>query len=113
MDAIKEYSKSLHSEIIPISRNDVQESLKAPRTTLPYFTDYELVALIGIRSQQIADGSRPLVSLDGMITSNPDFVRQVAESEVHQRKLPFIIHRRLPNGVSEYWNASELSVLRI
>jgi len=28
-----------------------------------------------------------------------------------EQKLPFIIHRRLPNGVSEYWSAMELSVI--
>jgi len=113
MEGLKVSSRILHPETLSVSREEVQEALKTPRTTLPYFTDYELVALIGIRAQQIADGSRPLVSLDGMITSGPDFVRQVAEAEVHQRKLPFIVHRRLPNGVSEYWSAGELSVLKV
>jgi len=112
MEQLKVESRILHPEVQSVSREAVQESLKLNRITLPYFTDYELVALVGIRAQQIADGARPLISLDGMITSDPDFVRQVAESEIHQKKLPFIIHRRLPNGVSEYWSASELSVIR-
>jgi DNA-directed RNA polymerase I, II, and III subunit RPABC2 len=85
--------------------------LKESKTTLPYYTKYEQVTLIGTRAQQLAEGSKPLVSLDGMLTSDPRFVWNVAEKEVHERKLPFIIHRRLPNGVSEYWSAMELSVM--
>ena len=113
MDVLRIESHILHPEVQPVSREEVQESLKSQRITLPYFTDYELVALIGIRAQQIADGARPLVSLEGMITSDADFVRQVAEVEIQQRKLPFIVHRRLPNGTSEYWSASELSILKV
>jgi DNA-directed RNA polymerase subunit K/omega len=112
MEQLRVESRIIHPEVQAVSREAVQESLKSNRVTLPYFTDYELVALVGVRAQQIADGSRPLVSLAGMITSDPDFVRQVAEAEIYQKKLPFIIHRRLPNGVSEYWSASELSVIR-
>jgi len=46
-----------------------------------------------------------------MITSDPQFVWNVAEKEVEQKKLPFIIHRRLPSGISEYWGAQELSIM--
>jgi len=112
MEQLKVESRILHPEVQSVSRESVQESLKSNRVTLPYFTSYELVALIGIRAQQIADGARPLISLENMITSDPDFVRQVAEAEIYQKKLPFIVHRRLPNGVSEYWSASELNVIR-
>jgi len=112
MEQLRVESRIIHPEVQSVSRESVQESLKSNRITLPYFTDYELVALIGVRAQQIADGSRPLVSLDGLVTSDPDFVRQVAEREIYQKKLPFIIHRRFPSGVSEYWSAAELSVIR-
>jgi DNA-directed RNA polymerase subunit K/omega len=63
------------------------------------------------RAQQIAEGAKPLVSLDGMFTSHPEFCWKVAEKEVFEKKLPFIIHRRMPDGVSEYWSAQELSVM--
>jgi hypothetical protein len=39
------------------------------------------------------------------------FVWKVAEKEIHEKRLPFIIHRRLPDGRSEYWSAMELSVI--
>ena len=46
-----------------------------------------------------------------MLTSDPQFVWKLAEKEIHEQKLPFIIHRRLPSGVSEYWSTTELSVI--
>jgi hypothetical protein len=46
-----------------------------------------------------------------MFTSDPLFVWKVAEKEIYEKKLPFIIHRRLPDGHSEYWSAMELSVI--
>lgn len=111
MEQVRFDSKILHPEVQSVSRESVQDALKESKTTLPYYTKYEQVTLIGTRAQQLAEGSKPLVSLDGMLTSDPRFVWNVAEKEVHERKLPFIIHRRLPNGVSEYWSAMELSVM--
>ena len=87
------------------------ESLKKPKSTLAYYSKYEQVTLIGTRAQQLAEGAEPLVSLDGMLTSDPQFVWKVAEKEVNEQKLPFIIHRRLPNGVSEYWSTMDLSIM--
>ena len=111
MEKVRFDSKVLHPEVQPIGREQLQEALSVAKTTMPYYTKYEQVALIGTRAQQLADGAKPLVSLDGMMTSDPRFVWNVAEREVLERKLPFIIHRRLPNGVSEYWSAMELSVM--
>jgi len=110
MDQIRFDSRILHPEVQSISRESIVESLKSNRTTLPYFTKYEQVVLIGTRAQQLAEGARALISLDGMLTSDPQFVWNVAEKEILERKLPFIIHRRLPNGISEYWNISELMI---
>jgi len=111
MDQVRIDSKILHPEVHAITRESVQEALKVEKTPLPYYTKYEQVTLIGTRAQQLAEGAKPLVSLDGMLTSDPRFVWNVAEKEVFQRKLPFIIHRRLPDGRSEYWSAQDLSVM--
>ena len=111
MEQVRFDSKIIHPEVLPVSRESVQEELKKERLTLPYYSKYEQVALIGTRAQQLAEGSKPLVSLDGMFTSDPLFVCKVAEKEIHEKKLPFIIHRRLPDGHSEYWSAMELSVI--
>jgi len=111
MDEVRFSSKVIHSEVQPVSREKIMESFKNPRITLPYFTKYEYTALIGTRAQQIAEGAKPLVSLEGILTSSPRFVWDVAEKEVNEKKLPFIIHRRFPNGNSEYWSATELNII--
>lgn len=111
MEEIRSSSKELHPEVQAISREDVQESLKNPKTTLPYYYKYEQVSAIATRAQQLAEGARPLVSIEGMVTSAPDFVWKVAEKELREKRLPFILHRRIPNGKSEYWSTNELSVM--
>ena len=35
----------------------------------------------------------------------------IAEKELHERMLPFIIRRYLPDGSYEDWDASELTIL--
>ena len=110
METVRFESRILHPGVLAVSREAVKESLdKNTRITLPYFTKYEWTALIGTRAQQLASGSKPLISLDGIVTSSPQFVWTVAEREVIERKLPYIIHRRFANGISEYWSVSELS----
>lgn len=100
-----------HPEVKPVFRNEVMEAIKQPRITREYFTKYEYTALLATRAEQIAQGSKPLVSLTGLKTSDPMFVWNVAKREIEQRKLPFLIRRQMPNGVSEYWSAQELEVM--
>ncbi len=99
-----------HPEVKPIFRNEVQESVKQPRTTRPYFSMYEYTALMSIRTQQLAEGSKPLVEITGLKTSDPRFLEYVAKREIEQHKLPFIVRRQLPNGTSEFWSAQELEL---
>jgi DNA-directed RNA polymerase I, II, and III subunit RPABC2 len=111
MEQLRFESRIAHTEVQSVDRQSVADSLKSERITEPYYTKYEYTTLVGTRAQQIAEGSKPLIYLDGMITSDPQFVWNVAEKEVAQKKLPFIIHRRLPSGISEYWSAQELDIL--
>jgi len=111
MDQVRYESKIIHPEVQAVTRESVIDSLKNDRVTLPYYSKYEYVTLVGTRAQQLAEGSKPLVSLEGMLTSDSRFVWNLAEKEILEKKLPFIIHRRLPDGSSEYWSATELSVM--
>lgn len=99
-----------HPEVKPIFRKEVQESVTQPRTTRPYFSMYEYTALMSIRTQQLAEGSKPLVEITGLKTNDPRFLEYVAKREIEQRKLPFIVRRQLPNGTSEFWSAQELEL---
>ncbi len=100
-----------HPEVKPVFRTEVAENVKQVRTTREYFTKYEYTSLLATRAQQLADGAKPLASLDGLKTSDPMFVWNLAKREIEQRKLPFLIRRQMPNGTSEYWLAQEMEVM--
>jgi DNA-directed RNA polymerase I, II, and III subunit RPABC2 len=102
---------SVNLEIKPVYRADVNDSVKQPRITQPFFTKYEYTALLSVRTQQLSEGAKPLVSLEGMKTSDPLFILNLAKREIEEHKLPFIIRRPLPNGTAEFWSAQELEVI--
>lgn len=99
-----------HPEVKPVFRSEVIEAIKQPRITREFFTKYEYTALLAARAEQIAQGAKPLVSLEGLKTSDPMFVWNVARREIEQRKLPFLIRRQMPNGTAEVWSAQEMEV---
>lgn len=100
-----------HPEVKPVFRTEVTEAIKEPRITREFYTKYEYTALLATRAQQLAEGAKPLVSLEGLKQSDPMFVWNVAKREIEQRKLPFLIRRQLPNGKSEYWSTQELEMM--
>jgi DNA-directed RNA polymerase subunit K/omega len=72
--------------------------------TIPYLTKYEKARILGQRAKQINSGAYPFVKvpenvIDGYI---------IAEMELKQKRIPFIIRRPLPNGGSEYWRVQDL-----
>jgi DNA-directed RNA polymerase I, II, and III subunit RPABC2 len=75
--------------------------------TLPYLTKYERARTLGVRAKQINSGATPFVKLteeiiDGYI---------IAEMELREKKIPFIIKRPMPNGGCEYWFLKDLEDL--
>jgi DNA-directed RNA polymerase subunit K/omega len=75
--------------------------------TLPYLTKYERARILGVRAKQINSGATPFIKLteeiiDGYI---------IAEMELREKKIPFIIKRPMPNGGSEYWFLKDLEDL--
>ena len=75
--------------------------------TLPILSKFEKTRILGIRAKQINEGAKPFVEMN---QNNYDgYV--VACQELTQKKIPFIIRRPLPSGVSEYWKLQDLEVL--
>jgi DNA-directed RNA polymerase I, II, and III subunit RPABC2 len=93
-----------------IHRADVTKSQETPRVTLPYFSKYEYTALLSMRTQQLYDGAPPLVPVQEFNRDDPRFFWKIAEREILERKLPFIMRRHLPDGSSEYWSVAELEL---
>lgn len=72
--------------------------------TCPYMTKYEKTRIVGQRAKQINAGAPAFVKVPEKIIDG--FL--IAEMELVQKKVPFIIRRPLPNGGSEYWKISDL-----
>lgn len=74
--------------------------------TIPILTKYEKTRILGQRAKQINNGSKPFINLPESIIDG----YTIAELELKEKKIPFIIRRPLPNGKSEYWKIKDLEI---
>jgi len=72
--------------------------------TIPYLTKYEKARILGQRSKQIENGAKPLVKVPENIVE----AYIIAELELKEKKIPFIIRRPIPGGGCEYWKLKDL-----
>lgn len=74
-----------------------EKATKSFKTTR-FLTKYERTRVLGVRATQISRGAPPLIKLElnGRQLNDP---REIAEQELLNRKLFFIIRRRLPSKV--------------
>jgi len=75
--------------------------------TIPFLTKFEKAKIIGLRAKQINNGSDPFVDIPNNMIEG----LTIAEKELEEKKVPFIIRRPLPNGSSEYWKVKDLEML--
>jgi len=90
-----------------VVRNDSGIIMDPFHRTIPILTKYERTRILGQRAKQINSGSRPFVKIPENIIDG----YLVAELELSQKRIPFIIRRPLPNGSSEYWNLKDLELV--
>ena len=113
-DIIKKYHPDLmqsnYDEISALTKiiRDEQGNIIDPiHNTLPILTKFEKARVLGLRAKQINNGAEPFVQV-------PDNVIEghiIAELELEQRVLPFIVVRPLPNGKKEYWRIQDLKLI--
>ena len=72
--------------------------------TNPFLTKYERARILGQRAKQIETGATPFVKVPENIIDG----YLIAQMELQQGRIPFIIRRPLPNGGSEYWKIGDL-----
>jgi len=92
------------TRIIRDKNNNVVDEI---HKTIPFLTKYERTRIIGQRAKQINSGAKAFVKvpenvIDGYL---------VAELELAQKRIPFIIRRPLPGGGCEYWNLKDLEIV--
>jgi DNA-directed RNA polymerase I, II, and III subunit RPABC2 len=60
-----------------------------------------------MRVKQLNSGTNPYITINEKIIDN----YLIAQMELEQKKLPFIIQRPLPNNNFEYWKLQDLDLL--
>lgn len=75
--------------------------------TIPFLTKFEKAKIIGLRAKQINNGADPFIDVPNNMIEG----LTIAEKELEEKKVPFIIRRPLPNGSSEYWKVKDLEML--
>ena len=75
--------------------------------TIPILTKYEKTRILGERTKQINNGSKPYIDIQNDIIDG----YLIAQKELEEKKIPFIIRRPLPSGGSEYWHLKDLEVI--
>lgn len=75
--------------------------------TLPFLTKYEKTRILGQRAKQIETGSKPLIRVPENIIDS--YI--IAELELKEKKIPFIIRRPIPGGAFEYWKLKDLEII--
>ena len=114
----KNHTLNYHNECLYKNFNEIKELSKITRNkdgiivdelhkTMPLLTKYEKTKILGMRVKQLNGGSNPYVTISEKIIDN----YLIAQMELEQKKLPFIIQRPLPNNNFEYWKLQDLDLL--
>lgn len=75
--------------------------------TYPFLSNYEKTQLLSLRTSQIEKGGHPYVAVPEGVTSS----YEIAQLELKEKKLPYILKRPLPNGTYEYWRLTDIIIL--
>ena len=114
----KNHTLNYHNECLYKNFNEIKELSKITRNkdgiivdelhkTMPLLTKYEKTKILGMRVKQLNSGTNPYVTINEKIIDN----YLIAQMELEQKKLPFIIQRPLPNNNFEYWKLQDLDIL--
>jgi len=114
----KDYVMNFHPECLNHNYDEIKALSKVTRDefnividslhkTLPFLTKYEKTRILGQRSKQIECGAKPLIKVPENIIDS----YLIAELELEQKAIPFIIRRPIPSGGSEYWNLKDLDMI--
>ena len=80
------------------------KDLDAKHTTYPFVTNYERTKIISYRASQIASGAKPYIVVPEGISE----AHIIAQMELEEKKLPFLLKRPLPDGTFEVWRLQDL-----
>jgi DNA-directed RNA polymerase subunit K/omega len=90
-----------------IIRNTKGQIIDPLHRTIPIMTKYEKARILGERARQLEEGGQPFITIPTEVIDS--YV--IAEMELKEKVIPFIIERPLPNGGCEYWQIGDLEIL--
>ena len=94
-----------------VSYEDIKDNYNPKNNiSVPFLTIYEKTSILGLRKQQLTNGAKTYLD-DKLIQDNNNDIEIIANLELEQKKLPFIICRTFPNGLKEYFKLDDLMVL--
>jgi DNA-directed RNA polymerase subunit K/omega len=93
-------------ELSKIIRDKNGNIIDKNHKTVPILTKYEKTRILGQRAKQINNGSKPYINVSENIIDG----YLIAEMELKEKKIPFIIRRPLPNQTFEYWKIKDLEI---
>jgi DNA-directed RNA polymerase I, II, and III subunit RPABC2 len=117
-EIIKNYVNDFHPECLNHNYDEIEKLSNIIKNvdgiiddplhrTIPYLTKYEKARVLGQRAKQIETGAKPLVKISENIIDS--YI--IAELELKEKKIPFIIKRPIPGGGCEYWNLKDLEII--
>ena len=74
------------------------------RETSRFLTKYERAKILGERAIQISNGDKVMVEVDEGVWDP----LAIAEKELREKKIEYIVRRYLPDGSYEDWDLNEL-----
>ena len=95
------------NKLLKISKNKDNVIIDEFHKTNPLLTKYEKTKILGIRLKQLNNNAKPYINVK---ENNIDNLL-IANLELTNKKLPFIIQRPMPNNTFEYWRLQDLEIL--
>ena len=92
------------SKLAVVVRDDYNTIIDPLHRTIPFLTKYERARILGQRAKQIESGSEPFINIPESVIDG----HIIAELELQQKRIPFIIRRPIPDGSFEYWHVRDL-----
>tara|TARA_Y100000748_G_C15364554_1_gene437145 strand:+ start:102 stop:665 length:564 start_codon:yes stop_codon:yes gene_type:complete len=93
--------------LLIVKRNKNNVIVDDNHKTIPLLTKYEKTKIIGLRAVQLANGLKPFIEV-------PEDVIEptvIADMELKQKKIPFILKRPVSLTRFEYWPINELEII--
>lgn len=94
-------------QLSKITRDENNRIIDENHRTVPILSKYERTKVLGVRTKQINSGAKPFINTEDIVIDG----YTIAERELLEKKIPFIIKRPISNNKFEYWKLEDLEIV--